>query len=704
MVKNRLWILLLLLGLLSADTELIAGGPENAIIVVNEESDSSKLIANHYIALRKIPAVNVIYLRGIPTGDFIKLEECRNKVLLPIFKTIEQRGLTNHIDYVIYSSGFPTSVKGYEVREELKATGDAKAIQLAKNKFFAPELSLTSATYLYQSVLAEDHFFYLSLNSNLYMRTSTQKALTQPFVERDQVLFDRALKAAGENDYAEATKILESLAEKHPQQMAVLYWLARIYSMDEQEENSIKWLKRAIAAGWSFREYTFSDPSFSSLLENEDFQDTLEFIPDLPFRHLGTQSFRSEYFWGPNGSINSTPNQGARYVLSTMLGVNQNQGITEQETLDYLRRSIKADGTFPEGTFYFCGYRKNSDQYSASWIRRCDPGIGVVRVSRPRLSVLCFRKTTGRGWINDGLRRVQLEFQRQQNLTGCDLREPYQLWWAADAWDQTDQTERISEGRCRRIVRNCQGTFRYSGEISCARLQVHYARGCTLAESFYQSVSGPFQLLIVGDALCKPWASIPEIEVTGDLVGTQPASGTITFEIDGKNSVIPIAATDIFVDGILKQHLKRTGRGPVSINTNSLADGYHELRIVPIAAGTIATHGSQIFPLEVDNHGHQIKLTTKSADFEIADQIEVTATAPLASEIQLIHNGRIMGRQSGEDVKFKVQAKEFGRGPVEIFAVATVDGKSAISQPVNININGPIATNLPIVEEPLPSR
>ena len=39
-------------------------------------------------------------------------------------------------------------------------------------------------------------------------------------------------------------------------------------------------------------------------------------------------------------------------------------------------------------------------------------------------------------------------------------------------------------------------------------LQLHYARGCSLGEAFYQSITGPYQLLIVGDPLCQPWACL----------------------------------------------------------------------------------------------------------------------------------------------------------------------------------------------------
>ena len=158
MISKFLLTIGLLIGTLLGSVSAIAGGPENAIIVVNAESESSKLIANHYNFLRKIPASNVIYLKDIPQGEFINLKEFREKILIPIFKTIDRRGLANHIDYVIYSSGFPTTIKAYELREKLKATGNAKAIRVAKDKFLAPEFSVTSATFFYQSVIEKEHF------------------------------------------------------------------------------------------------------------------------------------------------------------------------------------------------------------------------------------------------------------------------------------------------------------------------------------------------------------------------------------------------------------------------------------------------------------------------------------------------------------------------------------------------------------------
>jgi hypothetical protein len=48
--------------LLFATQAFAGGGPENVLLLVNANSESSKTVANHYIALRQIPATNVLYI------------------------------------------------------------------------------------------------------------------------------------------------------------------------------------------------------------------------------------------------------------------------------------------------------------------------------------------------------------------------------------------------------------------------------------------------------------------------------------------------------------------------------------------------------------------------------------------------------------------------------------------------------------------
>ena len=41
----------------------------------------------------------------------------------------------------------------------------------------------------------------------------------------------------------------------------------------------------------------------------------------------------------------------------------------------------------------------------------------------------------------------------------------------------------------------------------------HYITGCTVIESFYQSVSSPLQVLFVGEPLAAPWAPRGKVEI-----------------------------------------------------------------------------------------------------------------------------------------------------------------------------------------------
>ena len=56
------WIFLLLVATAAGNVAWAGGGPENVLLLVNPNSLNSKTVANHYIALRQIPASNVVYV------------------------------------------------------------------------------------------------------------------------------------------------------------------------------------------------------------------------------------------------------------------------------------------------------------------------------------------------------------------------------------------------------------------------------------------------------------------------------------------------------------------------------------------------------------------------------------------------------------------------------------------------------------------
>jgi hypothetical protein len=127
-----------------AQAALAGGGPENVLLVVNSSSWASQTVANHFIQLRGIPAVNVINIDWSGGFETIEGEVFRNQLLRPIFAAMERRSLMNQIDYIVYSSDFPYAIDmnadfaGRKIPEQMR-----------------PVFSLNSATYLWHLVLSK---------------------------------------------------------------------------------------------------------------------------------------------------------------------------------------------------------------------------------------------------------------------------------------------------------------------------------------------------------------------------------------------------------------------------------------------------------------------------------------------------------------------------------------------------------------------
>src|SRR5690606_27487806 len=111
-------VLILLIGLLCAGGEAVAGGgAENVLLVVNQNSHDSLTIANHYVKFRKLPPTNVVYLDWQGSDSQCTGEEFREKILKPVIEQLTERRIALQIDYIVYSAGFPWRI---DLREDLK--------------------------------------------------------------------------------------------------------------------------------------------------------------------------------------------------------------------------------------------------------------------------------------------------------------------------------------------------------------------------------------------------------------------------------------------------------------------------------------------------------------------------------------------------------------------------------------------------------
>ena len=167
--------------------------------------------------------------------------------------------------------------------------------------------------------------------------------------------------------------------------------------------------------------------------------------------------------------------------------------------------------------------------------------------------------------------------------------------------------------------------YAWQNKFPYAMLQVHYARGCSLAEAFYQSVYSPYQLLIVGDPLCQPWANIPEIEVAGaNADDTLSGSVTLTPSAKMPRSGSVVDRFQLFVDG--KLITTTNAEDPLELNTKDFPDGWHELRIVGTENSAIETQGRIILPVQFSNYGKTIQFNVSpQARVRAGGSIKVTA-------------------------------------------------------------------------------
>jgi hypothetical protein len=205
-----------------------------------------------------------------------------------------------------------------------------------------------------------------------------------------------------------------------------------------------------------------------------------------------------------------------------------------------------------------------------------------------------------------------------------------------------------------------------------------------LAEAFYQSVAGPFQLLIVGDPLCQPWVQFPTVSVKG-LVANQTVRGSITITPSGTaGGGRPLRMIDVYLDGKLTARL--TPEKPLTLDTTKIADGYHELRVVGVESGQIETQGRAILPFTVNNHDAKLEVkVAPAAVIDIATDLRISVRQPGATSVAIRQNSRVLASVQAEEGEVTIPAATLGRGPTTL--QASSEGKAAVvSAPMHITV------------------
>ena len=401
-----------------------------------------------------------------------------------------------------------------------------------------------------------------------------------------------------------------------------------------------------------------------------------------------TVGFHGNRQYDAKGGI--VPSGGRSYLLSTMLGVTAGRGNSTAEVLAYLERSAAADGTHPKGTIYFV---KNGDVRSTvrdKIFPTAAADLKLLGVAAEILEgTLPMQKDDVQGLVV-GAASFDWKASGSTIQPGA-ICEHFTSFGGAmnNGATQTPLSEFLRFGAAGASGTVCE-PYAIAKKFPSPMIQVHYARGCTLAESFYQAVHCPYQLLVVGDPLCRPWADIPTVLTDGvELGATVRGQLTIRPKATFPKSAKKSAAVDhfeLFFDGMRAAQCK-PGES-LSLDTAKLPDGYHELRVVAVGSPPIETQGRRIVPVRFANHGRSMKASlVGKSPWQSDKPLAISVHSPGAKAIVAFHGDRVVGRVTGERGQIEIPADTLGAGPVRIHVVGIGGGDpttNVMAEPLEI--------------------
>ncbi len=688
-----------LFAILVAALDRTIAGPENTVIVVNADSWASTYIANDYIQARGIPPWNVIYISDMPSFESLPVEEFRQKILSPVLQTLDSRGLAAQTDAILYSADFPTMID---------LSGDVGQEKLSPA--LTPYGSINGLTFLYQAVVAKS-IATLDLGSNYYARRAALPPETSKWSAEERDAYTRATRqtqecgkqavalrakpdpaasAALQEKVEGLIETLEKLQAKHPEGAELNYNLGCALALGGRPGDAVRSLNRAADSGWFEVRNAAADEDLMTLRGRPDFEKLLARTRSIKFEPQPAIGFRGALSWLPMGQA-AAPDAGRRYLISTVLACTSGRGTSVREALAGLRRSVSADSRMPKGTVYF---EKNADVRSTTREWGFDSAaeklksLGVNAVVEN--GVLPLEKLDVIGTMV-GSEGFNWAASKSRILPGAICEHLTSCGGMMSEGDiQTPLSEFTRNGAA-----GASGTvsepFAIQAKFPTPFIHSFYAQGCTLGEAFYQSITGPYQLLIVGDALCKPWGKRLVVK-TGDLTigGTLKGSVKITPKATSPDH-IEAALFELYIDG--KRGLMVKSGGSFDFDTRGVPDGAHDITIVANAGDSVGSQGRLTLPVEIRNTEETFSVSAPGARERAWDKpIEVTVNQPGAKEILLMANIRIVARLTGDSGKVTVDPRVLGQGPVRLIAVAVREGtgsKQIIGKPIELTINPP---------------
>jgi hypothetical protein len=673
------------------------GGPENVLLVVNGDSAVSMQIANRYIELRDIPQEHVVRLQDIPYPDRISIRLFRQRIWKPIRDFITRNRLEEEIDLIVYSTGFPYAVN---------FSADLGPDRPQAMKYLGSEASLTGLTYFARHV-ETGSTAYLTGAANRYFRRKLAPARYLPRVLTDEEtrLHDKARKALRQNDVQTAVAGYSTLVEQYPEHGGLWHELARSYGARGNAARAMAALEQAVNQGWTNSLETRNDGMLQLLAGERRFEELLARMEHGNGPFQAAHGFSAGYEWAGatwpvktlgSGSLNS-------YYLSTLLAYTGNNGNSVPEVERYLAASRNSDGTRPDGTVYLLANRNVRSRTRQPLFLAT---VAALESRGQRAEILTSGESGQDGILPRGKQDVigavvgakKYDWQASGSrlLPGAIAESLTSYGGQFNNHSQTKLTEFLRHGAAGSTGAVAE-PFSIQAKFPVPLLHSYYADGCSLAEAIYQSVESPYQLLVVGDPLARPYASFARVALASPDQAS-PWSGVTTI----KPAVIPVAGRpiahlELWVDGQLLAYA-RPGE-TISWDTRGVDDGYHELRLVAQESDPVETRSYARLGVVVANTAHRIEPDPQDKPVRHGETIIVSGAAASAREVSLWQGARRLtsGQVSGNHWKLEIDSSQLGIGPVTLGVRASFHDNTVVrSKPLKLDIAPPLPVGSPL--------
>jgi len=648
--------------LASATNKSLAGASSSQwIIVVNGQSKNSLTLANHYCKLRNIPARNVVILSGLPNSNSISIDDFRSLILSPVLEQIEARQLSNHVQGVAYSCDIPTAI---DLQPDLKNVKDLP-------KVLTPTGSLNGMTYLFRWVQQKDPA-YIGPDSNWYA-THDASVLLKIYQGTPDSITELRKWAAEDMEHEKAALRLDELRNQSANSYPLDFLAAEQWALARDNQKAISRLADAVRKGWRYRSEILENPSFDALREDKEFQKIISRCPNEEFKVLSSKGFDARNFFAPNCTESPNPKHGVSYLLSMVLSHTANNRLSLNEAIEHLERSSLADFSNPTGTFYFCKTndvrtttREPNFQIAIDELKKLKKEAQIIESVLPPFASSVAGVTFGVSdfdWNRSGAKLIPGALA--DNLTS--------LGGVMTPSSQTKATELLRFGAAA-----ASGTvtepYALQFKFPLPSLHAYYAKGMTAAEAFYASIQSPYQLLILGDPLCQPYAYPPLFDLQGCKDG-QIVSGSLSIEFtpsEQDNSSDPIELTWL-IDG--KPQTQSKFLSKLNIQIAEQDQGAFEWRFMTKGPKPIETRWEKsIWVLSGPPESHLDLKAPERWSAKQNQKLKVQVTnIPKDAQVRLRFHWDVLDTKPNEQGEFELDAQRLGSGPIRLQPVVCDD-------------------------------